>query len=130
MSVVSTIFDGLAGKSEVAMNSLIPSTGFRTKIESNRDPFDYGPYTKAPILFNGSIDYSSRRGVLQCNGLGETVLRRPAIPSSHGMIPPTGIGRHQMRGLAYDPAKPIDTPLMPLPSSVAAGQNSHLGQPR
>ena len=55
MSVVSTIFDGLAGKSEVAINSLIPSTGFMTKIESNRDPFDYGPYTKAPILFNGSI---------------------------------------------------------------------------
>ena len=41
MSVVSTIFDGLAGKSEVAINSLIPSTGFMTKIESNRDPFDF-----------------------------------------------------------------------------------------
>ena len=129
MSVVSLIFNGLEGSTEVHPHSLIPSTGFVQKAESNRDPLMYGPYTKAPILFSESIDYSSRRGVLQCNGLGHTVLRRPPIPSTNGMVAPSGIGRHQMKGLAYDSSKPINAPLMPLSSSVAGGLNNVLGQP-
>ena len=129
MSVVPLIFNGMEGSSEVHPHNLIPSTGFIQKAESNRDPFNYGPYTTAPLVFSTSIDYSSRRGVLQCNGLGHTVLRRPPIPSTNGMIPSSGIGRHQNKGLAYDSAKPIDRPLMPLSSSVTAAMNNPLGQP-
>jgi len=129
MSFVPLIFNGLDGSSEVHPHSLIPSTGFVAKAESNRDPFNYQPYEVAPEMFNKSIDYSSRRGVLQCNGLGHTVLRRPPIPSTNGMVPSSGIGRHQMKGLVYDPSKPIDGRIMPLSSSVAAGVNNKLGQP-
>ena len=129
MSVIPLMFNGLEGSAEVHTHSFIPSTGFITKSESNRDPFMYGLYEKAPKLFSESIDYSTRRGVLQCNGLGHTVLRRAPIPATNGMVPPSGIGRHQMKGLAYDPAKPINTPLMPGSSSVAAGLNSKLGKP-
>ena len=121
MSVIPLIFNGMEGSTEVHTHSLIPSTGFITKAESNRDP--------APILFSQDIDYSTRRGVLQCNGLGHTVLRRPPIPSTNGMVPSSGIGRHQMKGLAYDSSKPINAPLMPLASSVAGGMNNPLGQP-
>ena len=129
MSVVPLIFNGMQGSTEVHPHSLIPSTGFITKAESNRDPFNYQPYIKAPVLFSADIDYSSRRGVLQCNGLGHTVLRRPPIPSTNGMVPSSGIGRHQMKGLVFDSSKPINARVMPLASSVAAGMNNPLGQP-
>ncbi len=129
MSFVPLIFNGLEGLTEIHPHSLIPSTGFIAKAESNRDPFNYQPYKTAPTMFSKSIDYSTRRGVLQCKGLGHTVLRRPPIPATNGMVPSSGIGRHQMKGLVYDRSKPIDVTLMPLSSSVAAGVNNKLGQP-
>ena len=129
MSVIPLYFAGLDGSSEVHPHNLIPSTGFIAKAESNRTPLIYGPYITPPVLYNESIDYSTRRGVLQCNGIGHHVLRRPPIPATNGMVASSGIGRNQMKGLVYDPSKPIDRPVMPLSSSVAAGINNALGQP-
>lgn len=130
MSVIPLIFNGLEGSSEVHTHHFIPSTGFIEKAESNRDPLPIQDYITAPVLYNHSIDYSTRRGVLQCNGLGHVVLRRPPVPSSNGMVAPSGIGRHQMKGLAYDALKPINAPIMPYASSVNAGMNNPLGHPQ
>ena len=129
MSVVPSIFLGLEGSSEVHPHSLIPATGFKSKAEANRAPFVYGAYTEAPPMFASALDYSSRRGVLPCKTITHDVLRRPALPSAGGMIAPSGIGRHQNKGLAYSPDKPIDIAIMPLSDSFAPGLNSKLGQP-
>ena len=124
MSVVPLIFNGLEGAADIHPHSLIPSTGFITKSESNRDPLMYGPYITAPQMFSHNIDYSTRRGVLQCKGLGHIVLRRPPIPATNGMVPPSGIGRNQMKGLAFDPKKPLTAPILQMASSVNAGSLS------
>ena len=129
MAVVSSIFNGLAGSSEVHPHSLIPGTGFTSKTEANKNPMALQDYIKAPILLNDSIDYSSRRAVLPCKGITHHVLRRPAVPSAGGMVAPTGIGRHQTKGLAYSPEKPINVPIMPLSNPFAPGMNNKLGQP-
>jgi hypothetical protein len=129
MSVVSSIFNGLAGSAEVHPHSLIPGTGFTCKTEANKKPMIIQDYTKAPILFNNSLDYSTRRAVLPCKGITHHVLRRPALPSAGGMVAPTGIGRHQAKGLAFSPEKPIDGPIMPLSNPFAPGLNNMLGQP-
>ena len=100
---------------------------FRGRFTDKRNVVDNNHLSA--ILYSDSIDYSTRRGVLQCNGIGHHVLRRPPIPATNGMVASSGIGRNQMKGLVYDPSKPIDRPLMPLSSSVAAGKNNHLGQP-
>ena len=38
--------------------------------------------------------------------------------------PPTGVFRHEKKGLIYDTNKPNDMPLMPLANSFYAGLNS------
>ena len=129
MAIVSSIFSGLEGSSEVHPHALIPGTGFTSKTEANKNPFIIQDYTKAPVLFNESIDYSSRRAVLPCKGTTHHVLRRPALPSAGGMVAPSGIGRHQHKGLAYSAEKPIDRPIMPLSDPFASGMNNKLGQP-
>ena len=130
MSVVHSIFDGLSGSAEVHPHSLIPSTGFKSKTEANKKPMVLQDYVKAPILFSNSIDYSSRRAVLPCKGITNHQLRRPALPSAGGMVPPSGIGRHQAKGLAYDNDKPINLPIMPFSDPYASGMNNKLGQPQ
>jgi hypothetical protein len=128
MSKVLGIFSGLQGLRDAKVN--IPSTGFKSETASNITPFKYGAYTKAPILFSNSIDYSTRRGVLYCKGITHTVLRNPPLPSAGGLIAPTGIGRHQLKGIAYSPEKPIDQPIMPLSNPFSSGLNNPLGQPK
>lgn len=129
MSVIPSIFVGLEGSSEVHPHMLIPSTGFQSKAEANHIPLNYGKYTEAPDMFAKAIDYSSRRGVLPCKGITHHVLRNPAMPSAGGMVAPSGYGRHQSRGLAYSPEKPINVPIMPLSDPFAPGLNNKLGQP-
>lgn len=130
MAVVTSIFSGLEGSSDVHPHSLIPGTGFTSKAEANKNPMPLQDYVKAPVLFNESIDYSSRRAVLPCKGITHHVLRRPALPSAGGMMAPTGIGRHQDKGLAYSPKKPIDLAIMPQSDPFASGMNNKLGQPQ
>ena len=129
MAVVASIFSGLAGSSEVHPHSLIPGTGFSYKQEGNRNPMNLPDYSSAPLHFPSSIDYSSRRSVLPCKGITHHVLRRPALPSSGGMVAPTGIGRHQAKGLAYSSEKPINLPIMPYSNPYASGTNNKLGHP-
>ena len=128
MAKILGIFSGLQGTSDAKFN--VPSTGFKSGVASLVNPFNYGPYTKATILFRNSIDYSTRRGVLPCKGITHTILRNPPFPSSGGMIAPTGIGRHQLKGIAYSPEKPINTPIMPLSNPYSSGLNNPLGQPK
>jgi hypothetical protein len=57
------------------------------------------------------------------------VIRRPAMNPMAGLYPQVGWARHQKKGLAYDPAKPINTKLMPLSSNFYAGLNNSIPQP-
>lgn len=57
------------------------------------------------------------------------VIRRPPVNPMQGLYPQVGWARHQKKGLAYDPKKPIDLPLMPLSSSFYAGMNNKIPQP-
>lgn len=129
MAVVNSIFSGLQGSTQVPLQSFVPSTGFKSDVEGNRGPINVPNYSVAPFLFNESIDYSSRRANMPCKVINETVLRRPPLPSAGGMIAPSGIGRHQSKGLAYDPSKPINGPIMPQSDPYASGMNNKLGQP-
>ena len=129
MSIVPLITNGLDGRTDADTLGMMPVTGFPYDTNGDRDPFRYGPYTKAPNMFASAIDYSTRRGVMPCKGITHHVLRRPAVPQEGGMVAPSGIGRHQARNLAYDSDKPIDVPLMPLSNFFAAGLNNPLGQP-
>ena len=129
MAVVASIFDGMQGASEVHTHNLIPSTGFRSQQAGNKNPMRLFEAPTAPDHFPASIDYSTRRGVLPCKGIIHHVLRRPALPSAGGMIPPSGVGRHQDKGLAYMEEKPTNLPLMPLAGFFDSATNNPLGQP-
>ena len=129
MSVIPNITLGMDGKSQTNTLGMMPPTGFPYDAIGNRTPLMYGPYTKAPNMLSAAIDYSTRRGVLPCKGITHRVLRRPAMPSAGGMVAPTGIGRHQPRGLAYSPDKPLDVPIMPQSNPFSSGLNNPLKQP-
>lgn len=91
------------------------------------------PLRQSVLLSN----QSGARGVMPCKGVSAVgglggshrVLRRPAIPYQGGLYPNTGYARGQKKGLAYNPEKPINLPLMPIADSFNSGLNSMLGQP-
>ena len=106
-------------------NFMIPS-----KVYNNRIPFVLRDVGVGPNIMSVGVNYSMHRRVLPCNDDRIHVLRPPPTPQEEGMVPATGIARRQIRGLAYDPRKPIDGPIMPLAGYYNAGMNNVLGQPR
>jgi len=144
MGSVPAIFDGMKGKRDAATLQNLPEFGFTngglsrptlrlnyTKTTRLENPT---PMTQSVLLTN----QGGARGVMPCKGAtsmglvggGATrVLRRPAIPYQGGLYPHTGIARNQNKGLAYNPEKPINLPLMPLSNSFNAGLNSRIPQP-
>ena len=130
MSVVKGIFSGMQGKKEVVPSKLVPSCGHAYRMSGNPSvPLALHPYIKAPKLMPDNIDYSSRRQVLPCKGITHKVLRREAVPSAGALVPPTGIARHEKRGLAYLVEKPINLPIMPMSNPFSSGMNNPLAQP-
>lgn len=117
---------GLTGKAETNLLNSIPTASFQAE--------DWG-YTKkyasepiAPKLLPKNIDYSTRDNVLPCKGITHHVLRAEPPPASAGMVAPTGISRHQPRGLAQE--KPTNLPLMPFSNPFDSSKNNPLGRPK
>lgn len=102
MSVVP-MTNGLLGKYEVPPTSLVPSTGFPGENQPNikDQPMRLQKYVLPQNILHDPIDVSTRHPVLPCKGLGHQILRREAVPASMGMRPPTGIARHEVKGIAY-----------------------------
>lgn len=124
MSVIP-MTNGMLGKAEVNMFAKVPSAGF---FEENTDrPPAYKSEPISVPMYTKNIDYSTRRNVLPCKGLGHIVLRAEPPPAAAGMIAPTGNGRHQPRGLAQE--KPTNLPIMPFSDPYASGLNNKLGRP-
>ena len=52
------------------------------------------------------------------------VIKRPGVPDTYSMQPPTGYGNGQLKGLSY---WPIDLPVMPQAGYFFPGMNNVLG---
>jgi hypothetical protein len=143
MAAVPQIFNGLRGRKEADTKNDLPLFGY-TNGGLNKPTLKLN-WTRTNYVENMNgmrqsvlrTNDSGARGVMPCKGLisvgfagGATrTLRRPAIPYQGGMYPHTGIARHQPKGLAYNPEKPIDNPLLPLADSFNAALNSRIPQP-
>ena len=116
---------GMIGDEDAPTLNSIPSTQFGTA--ERKQPPKYKSEPIAPKLMPMNIDVSSRRNVLPCVGITHHVLRSEPIPANHGMVAPTGIGRHQPRGLAQE--KRTDLPIMKFSNPFASGFDNPLGAP-
>lgn len=144
MAVVPQIFNGLKGEREADLKRELPLFGF-TNGGLNKPTLKLN-WTRTNNLENmtslrQSVLLSNQggaRGVMPCKGAtavgfagGATrTLRKPNIPYQGGLYPHQGYARGQKKGLAYNPEKPINQPLMPFADSFNAGLNSTLGQPQ
>ena len=117
--------NGMMGTEEVDTLNSIPSAQFGTA--ERIKPPEYKSEPIAPKLMPNNMDYSTRRQVLPCVGITHHVLRSEPVPANHGMVAPTGIGRHQPRGLAQE--KPTDLPIMKFSNPFASGFDNPLGAP-
>ena len=141
MSVVPQIFNGLKGKRDANVIGESPTFGYSNN--GFNEPTIRLNYERTTRLENwnnmrGSVlngNDGGISGVAPCKGNpntllnGSRVLRRPNISYMGGLYPHTGYARNQPKGLAYDPQKPINNPLMPLADSFNAGLNSRIPQP-
>lgn len=86
----------------------------------------------APPLINRAIQTPFVFKAKGCKDEPQTHIigRRPALPSSLGLCPSTGIFRNQPKGLASLPQKPTNLPIMPQASSFNGFQNNKLGTVR
>jgi len=143
MSVVPAVFNGMQGRIGADTVRELPSFGFTNgglnkptmKLNWKRtNSLENMTSLRQSVLLTNQ---SGVRGVKPCKGAAsvggvwgvERVLRRPAIPYQGGLYPHQGYARDQKKGLAYNPEKPINQPLMPLADSFNAGLNSRIPQP-
>lgn len=144
MAVVPQVFNGLGGDRDADLKRELPLFGF-TNGGLSRPTLRLN-WTKTNNLENMTslrqsvllTNQGGVRGVMPCKGAvsvgfaggASRVLRKPNIPYQGGLYPQQGYARGQLKGLAYQVAKPINQPLMPLADSFNAGLNSKLGQPQ
>ena len=127
MTSIPALYDGMRGTQSI--NIKLPNIGFPNRgLVKPILKLNHGTLKVQPDTMNQTIllsNSSGARGVKPCKGnLDEVrVLRRPAIPYQQALYPQTGFARHQLKGLAYDPAKPINQPIMPTADSFNAGLN-------
>jgi len=107
---------------EKSVSSIMSDTGFA----DNKRPFlgknvnEYTKYTKAPNMFSGVIDYSTRRGVLPCYSINKYVGRNPPeYNSTHGMMPLGGMSRTQDPSVVNP--RPLNIPILIPRSNINAG---------
>ena len=143
MSVVPQIRNGLKGNKAVNTIGNLPLRGDANNGLSApvlRLNWTRTQRLENPTGLRQSVLLSNQggtRGVMPCKGVSslgsvggaQRVLRGPAIPYQGGLYPNTGYARGQPKGLAYNPEKPINLPLMPLADSFNAGLNSRIPQP-
>jgi hypothetical protein len=136
MTTVLGIYDGMLGTHAIDTIQMIPI--FSTPNNGLGKPITtlaHGTIKKQPDCMNTAViqpNTSGARGVKPCKGNLDAVrvLRKAPLPYQQALYPQTGFARHQKKGLAYDPQKPINQPLMPLADNFNAGLNSRLPQPK
>ena len=117
---------GLDGTRAVKMSDVTASAMIGQKDQfGNRKVRPMHGWLK-PLPLANRTDETNRggvRGVLPCGSAWNyyDVLRRPAGNKMTGLYPQQGAFRNQPRGLAWQPEKPINQPIMKLTSSVYAG---------
>ena len=129
MSIVPSIFEGMQGKIDAKVN--VPTLGLGSVVLTSKNPLlGQVESTAAPKMLNSAIDYSTRRVVEPCKGITHKVLRAPPTNSANAYQASMGYVRNQPKGLVSQKEYPTNLPLMPLASSIYAGQNNPLGQPK
>ena len=90
------------------------------------------PLPVAPKALSRALQENSLHKVLPCKE--DPFSRRIGKPihgrKNDGMYPQTGYARGQRKGLAADPNKPMNGPIMPIASSFYAALPNTLGQPK
>jgi len=112
------------------VSSLTTKVGFadNNRPALGKDVNEYREYTKAPNMFSGVIDYSTRRGVLPCYSINKFVGRNPpAFDKTHGMMPMGGMSRTQNPSLVNP--RPLDLPIQIPRSSNNGGMPTHIKIP-
>lgn len=143
MPIVPAVFNGMQGKRDAETLRNLPVAGFTNN--GVQTPIIRLNYEKTSRLESPSaMDIGvlqningGGRGVMPCKGnanIGSLsgavrVMRRPAISAMGGIYPQTGFARNQPKGLAFDPQKVLNAPLMPLADSFNAGLNNRIPQP-
>lgn len=130
--LVPSIFSGVTDSpNEAGQNSFVPSTGFGKAQLLNRNPTLYKATEQEierPKLLNRTIDYSTRRGVLNCStNLTHQVLRTPPVKQS--IKPPSGMGRGQSRSLSQMDKPPFGK-ILANADSHDVSVKSKLGHPK
>ena len=125
MSVVA-ITNGMTGAADANVLGSMPSLGLGDTL-NHMQPLKYIEEPIAPKLMPMNIDVASRRNVLPCKGITHQVLRSEPSPAAAGMIAPTGIGRHQPKGLSQE--RPTMLPIMPFSDPFASEYNNPLKAP-
>jgi len=143
MGTVPALFDGLKGNVSVNTIANMPSFGYtngglhkptmKLNWKKTNNLENMTSLRQSVLLTN----LGGARGVLPCKGVSSVggvggagyILRRPAIPYQGGLYPQQGYARSQQKGLAFNPEKPINQPLMAQADNFNAGLNSQLGQP-
>lgn len=107
---------------EKSVSSIMTDAGFADKNRPflGKDVNEYTKYKKAPNMFSGVIDYSTRRGVLPCYSINKFVGRNPPeYGSTHGMMPLGGMSRTQEPSVVNP--RPINIPILIPRSNINAG---------
>lgn len=124
-------FGVLKGKSE---NSFKISSGQSnnnlTKAMTISDGFISNNIIAPPIM-NRAIQNVFALKTRGCKDEPEShiIVRRKPISSTMGLYPQTGIFRHSPKGLATQPSKPNNLPIMPLADFFFAGMDNRIPIP-
>ena len=116
---------GLSGKRAVTINEVLPQCGGPSNNErTNRSVLNPHGWAKPLPLANGTdlVNRGGAYGVMPCGMAWNymDVLRRPSGNKMTGLYPQMGFARGQPKGLAYNPQKPLNLPIMKQTSSINA----------
>jgi hypothetical protein len=123
----------LRGSRELQSFDMIPAHSAHDYHTPNTTQMSTGQHNtfRKPIM-NDSITPNMALKTTGCKDdlNAHKIIRRPPMDPMKGIYPQVGRFRHEKKGLAYDPAKPLNTPLMPMSSNFFAGINNTIPQPK
>lgn len=123
----------LRGSRELQAFDMVPAHSAHDHHTPNTHPMSDGQHNtfRTPIM-NDAICQNMAFKPRGCKDdlNSHKIIRRPPMDPMKGIYPQVGRFRHEAKGLAFDPAKPLDGPLMPLASSFFAGLNNEIPQPQ
>ena len=134
MSVVGIPREKLKGKYQVDSTVFVPKTqthGHQTVIYNQLKPFTK-EVTRIPNIMNDAIQRPMALKTRGCEdeAFSKLVVRRQPVNKMNAYYPHTGVFRHEKKGLATDPNKPNNLPLMPLANTFYAGLNNSIAPVR